>query len=317
MQNKFYVYILLDPRKPGKYQYRDSMVFDYEPFYVGKGQGRRCEEHFYYKDHPNERCSFKSSKIRKIYRETGLEPIIIKPYENLFEDVSFEVEKFFIKSIGRKELKKGPLTNMTDGGEGNSGLIFSEDHRRKIGQSTHKRNLDPKERLKHSMLGEKNPFYGKKHSKESIEIMRQKKIGKEVSEETRKKLSISGKGKMVGEKNPNWGKKGELSPRFGKSHSEETRKKISEHMKGKMVGEKNPNYGKPLSEGTKEKLRIAMTGRIKTEETRKKLSIAGKGKKRSPESKIRYSAAAKIREAKRAMKKNVAITIRKHLAISA
>lgn len=43
-KNRFYVYALLDPRKPGKYKYGEY-EFDYEPFYVGKGSGDRCEHH--------------------------------------------------------------------------------------------------------------------------------------------------------------------------------------------------------------------------------------------------------------------------------
>lgn len=45
IQNKFYVYVYLDPRKPGKYKYGEY-EFDYEPFYVGKGTGRRIRNHF-------------------------------------------------------------------------------------------------------------------------------------------------------------------------------------------------------------------------------------------------------------------------------
>jgi len=33
--NKYYVYVYLDSRKPGKYKYGEY-EFDYEPFYVGK-----------------------------------------------------------------------------------------------------------------------------------------------------------------------------------------------------------------------------------------------------------------------------------------
>ena len=36
---------------------------------------------------------------------------------------------------------------------------------------------------------------------------------------------------------------GEDNPMYGKHRSEETRKKISESLKGKMAGENNPNYG--------------------------------------------------------------------------
>ena len=74
--------------------------------------------------------------------------------------------------------------------------------------------------------------------------------GIKMSEETRKKMSISHKGILAGEKHPN----------FGKHLSEETRKKISNKkskennpMFGK-TGKNHPNYGKHFSEETKEKM---------------------------------------------------------------
>ena len=58
-----------------------------------------------------------------------------------------------------------------------------------------------------------------------------------MTEEQKKKISESMKGKMSGEKNP----------MYGKQRTEEWKKRHSEVMKGKMSGEKNPMYGK---EGT-------------------------------------------------------------------
>ncbi len=41
-KGKFYTYVYLDPRKPGKFVF-GKYEFEYEPFYVGKGSGRRCK----------------------------------------------------------------------------------------------------------------------------------------------------------------------------------------------------------------------------------------------------------------------------------
>jgi len=47
-KNKHYVYVLLDPRKIGKFCYEGlSMSFLYEPFYIGKGQAYRIDAHVY------------------------------------------------------------------------------------------------------------------------------------------------------------------------------------------------------------------------------------------------------------------------------
>jgi len=123
--DKYYVYVYLDPRKHGNFVY-DKYKFDYEPFYVGKGKGYRMNKHLsevksgsYKKDH-------KSNKIKKIL-ETGLSPIILKIKKNLFENEASEIEKRMIKLIGRSNMKLGPLTNITDGGDGASGYKMPEE----------------------------------------------------------------------------------------------------------------------------------------------------------------------------------------------
>lgn len=60
----------------------------------------------------------------------------------------------------------------------------------------------------HKIKGENNPFYGKKHSPEVIQLLREKATGVIVSPATRKKLSEAHKGLMTGEKNPMYGKTG-------------------------------------------------------------------------------------------------------------
>ena len=43
-ENRFYVYVYLDPRKPGNYEYLENGIgisFDFKPFYVGKGSWDR------------------------------------------------------------------------------------------------------------------------------------------------------------------------------------------------------------------------------------------------------------------------------------
>lgn len=132
-ENIFYNYIYLDPRKPGNYNYQ-VFHFDYEPFYVGKGQGGRCYNHL--NETKNRTCNLKKFyKVQKILKQ-GLEPIVLKIYENLEEPIAFQNEIDLIKIIGRHDKKLGPLVNLTNGGDGGSGRIYicSDETRYKLSQ---------------------------------------------------------------------------------------------------------------------------------------------------------------------------------------
>jgi hypothetical protein len=199
----FYTYIYLDPRKPGIYQYGDYK-FNYEPFYVGKGKNKQYITHLVEAKNNEEvpdRCwnSYKFNKIKNILKENQ-EPIILKVEKDLSEKESFDLEIWLIWAIGKRSY--GCLTNLTDGGDGVSGF---------------------------GAKGEKNGMFGKHQSEEFKERLRQWYINHPPTEEARKKMSHKG------EKNGNYGKGlfGENNPFFGKTHSEETKKRISETKKGK------------------------------------------------------------------------------------
>ncbi len=107
-----------------------------------------------------------------------------------------------------------------------------------------------------SQPGEKNPMYGKHHTVEAKEKIRQARLGSTMpprSKEYREKISKLHKGKIV---------------------SEETRRKLSESCKGRP----SPRKGVILSEETKQKLREANLGKKMSEETKRKVSEALQGR---------------------------------------
>jgi hypothetical protein len=158
----YYTYIYLDPRKPGTYVYGDY-TFDYEPFYVGKGKGVQYGSHLCegkkYRTETNQiiknLCpnSFKIFKILKIL-ETGLEPIILKIEDGLFEQAAFDLEIWLIWAIGRSGLKLGPLTNIHEGGSGGG-----NEHR--IGKTCEQIYGDEKAKQMRIKLSDNNAFKGK------------------------------------------------------------------------------------------------------------------------------------------------------------
>ncbi len=160
---KYYVYAYLDPRKIGNYQY-DSYKFDYEPFYIGKGSNNRIDIHL------KEKSNTHKSKLTNKLLKLGLEPIRIKLFENISEQDAYQKEIELIKLIGRSDLKLGPLTNLTNGGDGTPGCIFSEKELKRRSDASKGEN-NP---------WYKNPIYGfkdKHHTEKTKKILSKKCSG--------------------------------------------------------------------------------------------------------------------------------------------
>ena len=191
---------------------------DRTPYYIGKGTEKRIFE-----------------KRKRCCRPPKDKSRIIFLKQNITEEEAFKHEIYMIAVFGRIDLGTGILHNRTDGGEGASGAVVSEETRRKISEAT---------------KGKNNPFYNKSHSEESRRKISEAAkgennywCGKSHSNETKKKISQANKG--------------ENHPLYGKSHSEETKIKMSEVKKGKCfseehrrkisaatTGKNHPQYGK-------------------------------------------------------------------------
>jgi len=150
--NDYYVYVLLDPRKPGKHNY-GKYTFEYEPFYIGKGRLKRLKQHY----NPGElsKNTLKNTKIKAIIN-AGLKPLELLIYENISEQESLDKEKELISLIGRLDIKTGILTNMTVGGDGVSGYIATDELK-----SIRSKNGS----------GTGNSFFGKQHNSDSFKFI--------------------------------------------------------------------------------------------------------------------------------------------------
>lgn len=115
MENNYYVYIYLDPRKPGKWEY-DGVIFNHQPFYIGKGIGNRMTNHL--RPYLLRDTTIKANIINKILQETQNPPSILKIYENLTNEEAIDREIKMIEYFGRIDKKTGILANMSKGGEG-------------------------------------------------------------------------------------------------------------------------------------------------------------------------------------------------------
>jgi len=118
--------------------------------------------------------------------------------------------------------------NLTKGGGGTLGYEWSQEQRA-------------------NKSGENNPMYQKDVSPETRKRLSMSGTGIKRTPQWRERLSLS----KTGNKNPNfgkcgelnhmYGKCGELAPMYGKKHTLETREKMSKVQKGKNLGRKASN----------------------------------------------------------------------------
>ena len=88
------------------------------PYYVGKGKGRRAYDTNHSVPVPKDKNN------------------IVFVLNNLTEEQAFQNEIDFISWYGRVNLGNGILRNLTDGGEGMSGWVPSEETKRKISKAS-------------------------------------------------------------------------------------------------------------------------------------------------------------------------------------
>jgi hypothetical protein len=207
---------------------------DKTPYYIGKGKDNRA---------------YRRRNKGEIKQPKDKSRILILK-QNLTEEKAFRHEIYMIAVLGRIDLGTGILHNRTNGGEGSSGIMKSEEQKRKQSELM-KGRFSGKNHPQYGKKGINSHNYGKHHSEEQnrnhSEMMKGRfsgennpNYGKSASEETRRKKSEAMKGKFEGENHPQYGKRGINCPNYGKKRSEETKRKQSEVKKGKN----NPAYGK-------------------------------------------------------------------------
>lgn len=96
-----------------------------EPIYIGKGKDNRAWQHL----KSTKACEF-IHRIKKMIKANN--PPKISIYAGLDNELACLVEMELIHQYGRKDLGKGPLLNLTNGGEGTPGRILSIATREKI-----------------------------------------------------------------------------------------------------------------------------------------------------------------------------------------
>jgi hypothetical protein len=130
----FYVYVLFRPNGV--------------PCYVGKGYGNRLYNH----EQRARRGTHENKHLARIIMKAGgsIPAVIIR--DQLTEVQALEIEVAFIAAIGRADQHRGPLTNMTDGGDGQTGWVPSQETRRKISKSNTGKILSIEARAKMSAV---------------------------------------------------------------------------------------------------------------------------------------------------------------------
>jgi hypothetical protein len=145
------------------YVYRHIRLDKNEPFYIGIGSDENGK--YLRAKKKNSRSKYWHS----IVKNYGYSIDII--LDDLTWEEACEKEKEFILLYGRKDLETGILCNMTDGGDGFVGGIFTDEHRKKL--SIASRNISDETRKKLS----------------------ESRRGRKLSEEQKKKIGLSSLGR--------------------------------------------------------------------------------------------------------------------------
>lgn len=190
--NYFYVYCYLDPRYPGEFKFNSDIKFDFKPFYVGKGHGKRMFDHLRRKDF------LWGDKLAAI-RSAGLEPIVMHVKTNMLEQEALDLEGDLIDHFGKKVEHTGCLLNIMSRGNALGGSLngmYGKTHTAEVRKiiSDSRRGIKLSEEHKAKI----NPK-GRVHSEETKRKISESQIGKIVPPEVGANISKAKKGKPLSE----------------------------------------------------------------------------------------------------------------------
>ena len=154
-EEKYYVYIYLDPLIPGEVVYGD-FSFEAEPFFVGKGSSKaRKRSHLFESQSRKDPNSHKINRIRSIQRQ-GQQPIILEIFHSDLENEAYRIESELIQLIGRRDQNKGPLTL-----SGENNWITGIGHSQETKELMSRKKKEFLAKNVHPRLGKTSPVAGK------------------------------------------------------------------------------------------------------------------------------------------------------------
>lgn len=189
-RDDYYVYVIYRP--------------DGSPCYVGKGRGKRLQQHYWRSSNQQLECLLAANN-RSLESQ--------KVAENISHTDALAIEMSLIRDIGRT-CDGGPLFNKAIGGHGSFGHIASDETKRKISVAAKGRKMSQQIRENQR---------GKVFSPETREKMRAAKLGRRLSDSHRAAIGAAHRGTR---RDPEWGKKISTS-KMGHRQSEATKAKIS------------------------------------------------------------------------------------------
>jgi hypothetical protein len=177
---------------------------DGTPYYIGKGTGKRIDERHSVAIPPKDR--------RKLLIDRLTDP----------EAIEYEIA--LIYCLGRKDLGTGCLRNLTEGGDGISGYVHTEDAKLRI------RKSNKKESYPH--------LVGRLVSDETRAKIASSEKGKLVSDETRARIRAARANQVITDEH-----RAAISrSSMGRRHTEEAKKKISQ-AHGRLQRWAHPKHG--------------------------------------------------------------------------
>lgn len=207
------------------YVYAHIRLDTNQPFYIGVGADNYGKHKRAYQVENRTRY-WKNISIKAKHK-------VVILLDNLSYEEALLKEKYFISLYGRKDLNKGTLCNLTDGGVGACNKVFSAATKQKISVAHKGRKHTPQASL-NIKLAQRNRVYSEQYRKNisdrrigvkaSVEVrekIRKANIGKKHTQETKLLISVSKLGKKRTEE-----QKIKMS-NIWQNRSEENKKQIS------------------------------------------------------------------------------------------